>query len=135
MNLTKALQHARPGARWTLTNEDLSSLQWEGPGDAPTMAELQAAWADYQNSKPNRGWPTVQQFMQAFTMQELAAVELSTDPTLAALRITLSTWLGRVLVSDERVQQGLTRLVQLQIITPERKQAIEDAATPESTAL
>lgn len=75
------------------------------------------------------GWPNVQAFMTAFTMPEIAAVSLSTDPTIAALRLTLSTWLGRVEVPDIRVQTGLNKMVELGIISADRKAEIEAQAT------
>ena len=75
------------------------------------------------------GWPNVQAFMQCFTIQEMAAVSLSTDGIMAALRLTLSTWLGRVEVTDERVQLGLSRMVELGMISAARKAEIEAQAS------
>lgn len=43
MNLSECLSYARPGARWSLTGNDLASLIWIGPGDPPTLAELENA--------------------------------------------------------------------------------------------
>lgn len=82
---------------------------------------------DLQLAAP--GWPNVQAFMASFTMPEIAAVSLSTDPTIAALRLTLSTWLGRVEVPDLRVQTGLNKMVELGIISADRKAEIEAQAT------
>lgn len=75
------------------------------------------------------GWLNVQAFMASFAMPEIAAVSLSTDPTIAALRLTLSTWLGRVEVPDLRVQTGLNKMVELGIISADRKAEIEAQAT------
>lgn len=69
-------------------------------------------------------WPHVQAFMAEFTMGELAAISLSVDPTIAALRMVLMTWLGEVHSDDPRVSTGLARLVELGIITEPRKQTI-----------
>ena len=69
-------------------------------------------------------WPNVQQFMVEFTMDEKAAVSMSTDPTIAALRLELSTWFSDVHANDSRVVMGLDKLVELGIMTPERKAAI-----------
>ena len=33
-----------PGAVWNLNGNDYDALNWEGPGDKPTQAELDAAW-------------------------------------------------------------------------------------------
>jgi len=40
-----------PGAQWSLNANDYDSLDWHGPGDKPTQAELDAAWptVNYQN--------------------------------------------------------------------------------------
>lgn len=69
-------------------------------------------------------WSNAQAFMAAFSMEEKAAVALSTDPTLAALRFELSTWLSTVHADDARVMAGLNKLVELGIISAERKTEI-----------
>lgn len=74
-------------------------------------------------------WMNAQAFMAAFTMEEKAAVALSTDPIIAALRLELSTWLSPAHVDDERVQLGLNRLVELEILTNDRKNAIISVAS------
>lgn len=73
-------------------------------------------------------WMNAQEFMAAFTMEEKASVALSSDPIIAALRLELSTWLSTVHVDDERVQLGLNRLVELEILTNDRKNAIISVA-------
>lgn len=74
-------------------------------------------------------WMNAQQFMAAFTMQEKTAVALSSDPTLAALRLELSTWLSPVHADDARVTAGLNKLVELGILSAERKTEILDTAS------
>jgi hypothetical protein len=39
------------GAQWSLNANDYDTLDWQGPGDKPTQAELDAAWptVDYNN--------------------------------------------------------------------------------------
>lgn len=69
-------------------------------------------------------WPNVQAFMAEFTMPEKAQISLSTDPTIAALRLELTTWLSDVHSNDSRVVAGLDKLVELGILTNERKNAI-----------
>lgn len=69
-------------------------------------------------------WPNVQAFMAAFTMTEKAAIELSTDATIAALRLELTTWLTEVHPTDPRVIAGLDKLVELGILTSERRTEI-----------
>lgn len=74
-------------------------------------------------------WPNVQSFMAAFTMPEKAAIELSTDTTIAALRLELTTWLTEVHPTDPRVIAGLDKLVELGILTSERRSEILATAT------
>jgi hypothetical protein len=69
-------------------------------------------------------WMNVQEFMAEFSMAEKADIALSSDPTLAALRLDLSTWLSTVHANDPRVLMGLDKLAELNIITAERKQEI-----------
>lgn len=90
-------------------------------------------WADAafaaQNS-PILGWPTVQQFMDAFTDAELVAVWDSTDANVKGLRTRLLAWYSTVLADDARIQLGLGLLVQLGILTDDRKTEILNTATP-----
>jgi len=44
MNLAVALSLARPDSQWSLRGNTIDGLTWIGPGDAPTMEELQEAW-------------------------------------------------------------------------------------------
>lgn len=69
-------------------------------------------------------WQNVQEFMTEFTMPEKAQIALSMDPTVAALRLELTTWLSDVHADDPRVVAGINRVVELGIITPERKNTI-----------
>lgn len=69
-------------------------------------------------------WQNVQEFMTEFTMPEKGAIALSMDPTVAALRLELTTWLSDVHSNDSRVVAGLDKLVELGILTTERKNAI-----------
>lgn len=74
------------------------------------------------------GWITVEEFMDCFTLEEKAAVSLSTNPTIAGLRLTLTTWLSRVLLSDPRVDMGLTALVSEGLISSARRTEVESLA-------
>jgi len=71
-----------------------------------------------------KNWPNVQEFMAEFTMPEKAAVELATDAMIAALRFELSAWQSSVHADDPRVTAGMTKLVELGILTTERQQQI-----------
>jgi hypothetical protein len=48
MDLSLAISYAYPSAEWSLSGNDYDTLIWHGPGEKPTLAELQAAW----DSKP-----------------------------------------------------------------------------------
>jgi hypothetical protein len=121
MNLSLALSHARPGAQWSLTNDDLSTLDWRGPGDPPTMEELEAAWAQIKDRK---GWPTVAEFWAEFSDSEKLSILDSTIGGIVLLREELRMWRGEVWSDDERVQQGLGGLVAVGILTAERREEI-----------
>jgi len=69
-------------------------------------------------------WANAQAFMAEFTTDEKAGIALSTDPTVAALRLELSTWFSQVFSNDPRVIAGLDKLVELDIITEARKEEI-----------
>lgn len=74
-------------------------------------------------------WQNTQSFMAAFTMQEKAAIALSIDPIIAALRLELTTWLSSVRADSDAVLTGLDKLVELQILTLQRKTEILATAT------
>ena len=74
-------------------------------------------------------WPNAQAFMAAFTDAEKAQIALSTDPTIAGMRLTLSTWLSAMETDDSRVQAGLNKLIDLGILTEQRKTEIIATAT------
>lgn len=69
-------------------------------------------------------WHNVQQFMAEFTMAEKAQIGLSTDMTIAALKLEVATWFSTVESNDERVSTGLNKLVELEILTEARKAEI-----------
>jgi hypothetical protein len=52
MDISKAISQARPGAQWSLNGDTLDGLTWFGPGNPPTMEELEAAWAQVQRIQP-----------------------------------------------------------------------------------
>lgn len=69
-------------------------------------------------------WPNVAAFLTAFTMPELAGISLSTDPTLAALRILLLSHPDEVWSDDPRILAGLDALVAAGVITKARRAEI-----------
>jgi hypothetical protein len=44
MIISEVLFLVYPSAEWTLTGNDISTLIWNGPGEKPTLQELQGAW-------------------------------------------------------------------------------------------
>ncbi len=94
----------------------------EKPADDATWQD--GAWVLPPPPPDYKIWSNVQEFMAEFTMSEKAAMALSTDPTIAALRLELSAWLSAVHSNDSRVVLGLTKLVELDIVTDQRKTEI-----------
>lgn len=94
-----------------------------GEGD-PYYEDLIQKWttAKFENQEPDRKtWNNASLFLAEFSLEELAAISLSTDPTIAALRLVLASWSGHIWSDDQRIQLGLSKLVELNIITEERK--------------
>lgn len=81
-------------------------------------------WAESMLAQQIKTWQNVQEFMGEFTIQEKGAIALSMDPTIAAMRLEITTWLSEVHADDPRVVAGISRIVELGIITPERKNTI-----------
>ena len=92
-------------------------------------AECRTVWAveeipEAEREPQFKRWPDVEHFLMEFTMEEMALIGLSTDPTVAALRFLLSGWRSAVHANDPRVIQGLDALVAAGILTPERRAVI-----------
>lgn len=108
-------------------NVSIAEDDWVMPDDGSKMLESDAIAAGMQWATPAAPppiWPNAQAFMAAFTMEEKAAIALSTDPTTAALRLELTTWMSTVDPSHELVQTGLNQLVSIGILTESRKAEI-----------
>jgi hypothetical protein len=71
MNLPDALTYLHPTAEWSLTANDYSTLIWHGPGEKPTLEELENAWE-------NRPPPPVVVTMTALRLT-LIEMELEDD--------------------------------------------------------
>jgi hypothetical protein len=121
MNVAAALSHARPDAQWSLSGDDYATLQWIGPGDPPTMEELEAAWVQLEARKI---WHTVADFWAEFSDAEKLAIASSTIPGIRLLHEELRMWRGEVWSDDLKVQQGLSGLVAVGILTESRKSQI-----------
>jgi len=81
------------------------------PTDLELADSYDAALAEWNRQQnPPKRWPDTEAFVEEFTMEELAAISLSTDPTVAALRLLLAGWRSEVHSDDPRVTQGVTAL-------------------------
>lgn len=69
-------------------------------------------------------WATSARYLVEFTMPEMAAISLSTDPTIAALRLLMASWDGEVWSDDPRVVAGLDALEAQGIIGETRRSEI-----------
>ena len=86
--------------------------------------EVVALSADELAANARKTWPNAAAFLNEFTMPELAAIELSTDPTIAALRLLLASWPADVWSDDPRIIMGLDALETAGIISAERRAEI-----------
>jgi len=114
----KAVMLTCPGRPFMLSPETYDGLTMLDGGDKPTLAEIEMAWA---NRPPEvRKWQNVEEFVAEFTLTELAMIELSQVPNIAALRLKLNTWLSAIHSDDPLVVQGRSELVDAGILTEQR---------------
>jgi hypothetical protein len=109
---TQTLERLRPFAdietgEWVLESYAVRDL---------TLEELAAL--------ARKTWPNAAAFLGEFSLPELAAISLSTDPTIAALRLLLASWTADIWSDEARIQVGLAKLVETEIIDETRKAAI-----------
>jgi hypothetical protein len=121
MDIARAISQSRPEAQWSLSGDDYSTLQWVGPGEPPTIDELEAAWAALQARKI---WPTKAHFWDELTADEKAGILNSDHSGIKVLWSDLTMWPGEVWSDDTRIQQGLSGLVALGLLTAQRKDQI-----------
>lgn len=53
MDISAVLTVIRPGAEWSLNNNDYAQLSWNDPSTMPTLAEIEAAWPSVQAERAN----------------------------------------------------------------------------------
>lgn len=126
-DLHKAVALVCPSRPFMLSPETYDGLTMLDDGPKPTLEELEEAWAT--RPPEARRWPNVEAFVAEFTLEELAMIELSQVPSIAALRLKLNTWLSAVHADDPLVVQGRSELVAAGIITTERAAQIFDHAS------
>jgi hypothetical protein len=83
-----------------------------------------ALTADALAALARKTWPNAAAFLSEFSLPELAAISLSTDPTIAALRLLLASWPADVWSDDPRIVMGLAALVSAGIIDETRSAEI-----------
>jgi len=122
INIPLTLSIKYPNAEWALTANDYNTLDWRGPGNKPTLEELQIAHDELvQILAARKVWNSRVEFWNAFTVQEKIAIAASTNDMVKYFFAELTIWNGEVWSDDPRVQQGLDLLVAEQIITPQRR--------------
>jgi hypothetical protein len=112
-------------------HEDAPTLN-EGERARPTQAinlEAHTLTHGWQVETLPKFWPSSQAFVAAFTDEEKAAIALSTNAQVAAMRLTLNTWHDTMHPDDPRVSGGLALLVSLGILTEQRKSEVIATAT------
>jgi hypothetical protein len=101
-------------------------------GSVPTLEEIEshreAAEEDLAEKAEaivaRKIWHDSAHFLQSFSLAETAAISISSDSTIAALRLILATWRSEIWSDDPRIVAGLDALVAAQIITTQRREAI-----------
>ena len=89
MDIPKILTRRYPGAQWTLNGDSYSGLTWLSDGDAPTLAELEAEWAQVEYEV---AYEAVQKARQA-------AYQAESDPVFFDFQrgeVTEQDWLDAV---------------------------------------
>lgn len=91
-------------------------------GDPAYEAKVEE-WIDIFLETPDdrKAWGNAHDFLLDFTGAEQAAISLSTDAGVAALRLQLMTWPGQVWTDDPRIIGGMDALVSAGIIDETRK--------------
>jgi hypothetical protein len=118
MEATPVIRQMINGNLVEISGEDRRAI-FEATYDenAPLLAEREAHAA-------RKTWPNAAAFLNEFSMPELAAISLSTDPTVAALRLLLASWPSDVWSDDPRIIMGLGALVSAGIIDETRSAEI-----------
>jgi hypothetical protein len=115
----------------TFTTEEIAAAGYIAAPPTPEydslteqLSWIQGQWIIEPLEILSKRWPAAEAFVAEFTLPEMAAIGLSTDPTIAALRFLLSSWRSQVISDDPRVQAGLDALVQTAIISEQRRAEI-----------
>jgi hypothetical protein len=122
MDIPHAINHCRPGSKWTLNGETYAGLIWlDAPETKPTESELAEAWEQISSVK---SWPSKAEFWAEFTNDEKAGIITSANIGIRMLDKELTMWTATVRADDQRIIDGLTALASAGIISGARKTAI-----------
>lgn len=89
MDIPMILTRRYPGSEWTLDGDSYSGLTWLSEGDAPTLAELEAEWAQVEYEVA----------FEAVEMARQAAYQKESDPVFFSFQrgeATEADWLAAV---------------------------------------
>ena len=105
-----------------LTTDNPKANDWavQLPPPSPDAYWENGQWVLPSLPPDYKVWQNVEYFLSEFTMEEMSAIALSTNPTIAALRLLLSGWFSEVRSNDPRVMTGLNALESNGILTAER---------------
>lgn len=137
IDVTKALQWCRPGAKYDVAGETYAGIAWKDESQSkPTEQEVLAAWNEYVADRTARAaaaaarkvWTDAGAFWAEFTPTEKAAIVTSEVTGIKVLYAELTMWRGEVWSDDPagggRVIQGLDALIAAGILTEQRKTEI-----------
>lgn len=125
IDLATLLSIKYPNAEWSMTSNDYNTIIWKGPGEKPTLEEIQTAYNEIiQILAARKVWASRVEFWNEFTMQEKIDIAASTNSVVRFFFAELTIWNGEVWSDDPRVQSGLDLLVSENIIASQRKQEI-----------
>ena len=81
MNLAICISLARPDAQWSLRGDSLDGLTWHGPGEPPTMEELQTAW----DNRPLDPLPDAEKYQVLDWLDDHGITEADVDVALQSI--------------------------------------------------
>lgn len=121
-NLHKAVALACPNRPFVLSPESYDGLKMLDGGAKPTLQELQQAW----DTRPFdiKIWPTKTEFWAEFSDDEKTAILSNEHIGVKRLVNELQMWSYQVFSNDPRIISGISALVVLDLISPQRAEAI-----------
>ena len=81
MDITKAISLARPNSQWSLNGDTLDGLTWFGPGEPPTLEELQAAW----DNRPPEPLPDAEKYQVLDWLDDHGITSAHVDAALQSI--------------------------------------------------